>query len=505
MLNQILLGFGVALEPANLLFCFLGVLIGTFVGVLPGLGPIATMSLLLPVTFHLNPVTAIIMLAGIYYGAMYGGSTTSILINIPGEAASVVTCIDGYQMARQGRAGPALGISAFASFIAGTFATLGLMVMAPPLAEMALKFGPPEYFSLMLLGITLLAYLSSGSINKALMMAGVGLFLGTIGTDTLTGTTRFTFDIVTLMDGVNLVPLVMGIFGIGEVLSNLEMEIKRDLFKTKITHLLPTLQDWVESKWALVRGTLLGFFLGILPGGGAIIASFTSYAVEKRFSKTPEKFGTGMIAGVAAPEAANNSASGGAFIPLLTLGIPGNATMAVLMGALMIHGIQPGPTMIQQHPGLFWGVVASMYIGNVLLLILNLPLIGLWVRILRVPYGILFPLILLLCLIGSYSMKNELSDTLVMVVFGVIGYLMRKYRYDAPPLVLAYVLGTRIEESLRRSLLISNGNPFIFVERPISAAIIVLTVFLLASSLFPTLRKKRERIEKIVSDEDGPR
>jgi putative tricarboxylic transport membrane protein len=502
LLNSVLVGFSVALQPINILFCFIGVLIGTLVGVLPGIGPVAAISLLLPMSFHLDPISGIIMLSGIYYGAMYGGSTTSILVNIPGEAASVVTCIDGYQMARQGRAGPALGISAFGSFIGGTFSVLALMVVAPPLAEMALKFGPPEYFSLMVLGLTLLAYLSSGPISKALLMAGVGLFLGTIGVDTLTGTTRFTFDTVTLMDGVGLVPVVMGIFGIGEVLSNLELQITRDIYKTKISHLFPTLQDWIESKWAIVRGSIIGFFLGILPGGGAVISSFASYAIEKRCSKTPEKFGTGMIAGVAGPETANNAATGGAFIPLLTLGIPANAVMAVLMGALMIHGIQPGPLLIHKYPNLFWGVVTSMYIGNAMLLILNLPLIGLWVRILRIPYGILFPLILLFCLIGSYSMKNNIYDIFIMIIFGIIGYLMRKYKYDAPPLVLALVLGPMMEESLRRSLLMSQGSPLIFFQRPISALIILTAIFMLVSSLIPGFRKKRGKIEKIVSESE---
>jgi len=502
LLNSVLVGFSVALQPINILFCFIGVLIGTLVGVLPGIGPVAAISLLLPMSFHLNPISGIIMLAGIYYGAMYGGSTTSILVNIPGEAASVVTCIDGYQMARQGRAGPALGISAFGSFIGGTFSVLALMVLAPPLAEIALKFGPPEYFSLMVLGLTLLAYLSSGPISKALLMAGVGLFLGTIGVDTLTGTTRFTFDTVTLMDGVGLVPVVMGIFGIGEVLSNLELKITRDIYKTKISHLLPTLQDWIDSKWAIVRGTIIGFFLGILPGGGAVISSFASYAIEKRCSKTPEKFGTGMIAGIAGPETANNAATGGAFIPLLTLGIPANAVMAVLMGALMIHGIQPGPLLIHKYPNLFWGVIASMYIGNALLLVLNLPLIGLWVRILRIPYGILFPLILLFCLIGSYSMKNNIYDIFIMIIFGIIGYLMRKYKYDAPPLVLALVLGPMMEESLRRSLLMSQGSLLIFFQRPISALIILTAFFMLVSSLIPGFRKKKEKIEKIVSESE---
>ena len=493
-LNNLFMGWGVALQPINLLFCFTGVLIGTLVGVLPGLGPTAAIALLLPTTFHISPVSAIIMLAGIYYGAMYGGSTTSILVNIPGEAASVVTCIDGYQMARKGRAGPALGISAFGSFIAGTFSIIVLMLVAPPLAEIALKFGPPEYFSLMILGLTLLTFLSSGPMCKALLMAGVGLFLGTIGLDNLTGSSRFTFDIVTLTDGVGLVPVVMGLFGIGEVLSNLEVEIKQEMLTKKVTHLLPTLQDWIESKWAIIRGSIIGFPLGVLPGGSATLASFVSYAVEKRCSKTPEQFGTGMIAGVAGPEAANNSATGGAFVPMLTLGIPPNPVLAILMGALMIHGVQVGPMLIQAHPDLFWGVVTSMYIGNAMLLILNLPLIGLWVQVLRVPYAILFPLILLFCLIGSYSLNNNIGDMIVMIVFGIVGYLMRKYKYDAPPLVLAFVLGPIMEQSLRRSLLISNGSPFIFLQRPISAALIIFVIFLLVFPLIPRLKKKKGEI-----------
>jgi putative tricarboxylic transport membrane protein len=500
LFDNVLMGFRVTLQPLNLLFCFIGCVIGTLVGVLPAFGPVAAMSLLFPITFYLDPVAAIIMLAGIFYGAMYGGSTTSILVNIPGEAASVVTCIDGYQMARKGRAGPALGISAFGSFIAGTFGVLALMLVAPPLSEMALKFGPPEFFSLMLLGLTLVAYLSSGPLSKALLMASIGLFLGTVGTDNVTGTTRFSFDSLTLMDGIGLIPLIMGIFGIGEVLYNLEFQIKRDVYQTRITHLLPTLSDWMESKWPLVRGMLIGFFLGILPGGGAIIASFVSYAVEKRVSKTPEKFGTGMIAGVAGPEAANNAASQANFIPLLTLGIPANAVMAILMGALVVHGITPGPMLIREHPDLFWSVVTSMYIGNAMLLILNLPLIGLWVRLLRIPYGILFPLILLLCLTGSYSMKNNVWDMILMTLFGIIGYLMRKFKFDAPPLVLAFILGPIMEASLRRSLLIAGGNPLIFVQRPISGVIILCVALMMVSTLIPGLRKRKKRIEKIVSE-----
>ena len=494
LLHQVLVGFSINLNPINILLCFIGVTIGTFVGVLPGIGPVAAISLLLPITYRLSPVGGIIMLAGIYYGAQYGGSTTSILVNIPGEAASIVTAIDGYQMARKGRAGPALGISAFGSFIGGTFSVLALMVVAPPLAEMAIKFGPPEYFCLIVLGVVLLTFLSSGSMNKALLMAGMGLFLGTIGVDNITGTLRFTFNITSLMDGIGLLPIVMGLFGLGEVFSNLELRIKQDIYTTKISHLLPTMQDWMDSKWSIIRGTLIGFFLGILPGGGGILSSFTSYAVEKRFSKTPEKFGTGMIAGVAGPETANNAAVGGAFIPLFTLGIPGNPVIAVLAGALMIHGVQLGPRMIQMNPDIFWGVVTSMYIGNVMLLILNLPLIGMWVKILRIPYKILFPLILLFCLIGVYSVKNNVFDMIIMIIFGVVGYLMRKYKYDLPPLVLAYVLGPLMEQSLRRSLLLSDGSFLIFFSRPISALIMLIAFSLLFSSLIPGLKKKREKI-----------
>ena len=491
-LQSIFLGFQVALQWNNLLFCFIGVLIGTLVGVLPGLGPVAAISLLLPTTFHVPPVAAIIMLAGIYYGAMYGGSTTSILVNIPGEAASVVTCLDGYQMARKGRAGPALGISAFGSFIAGTLGVVGLMLIAPPLAEMALKFGPPEYFSLMIMGLTILTFLASGPMWKALLMAAFGLFLGSIGLDSMTASARFTMDIVELSDGVGMVPAVMGLFGIAEVLLNVEHSIKRTVFETKIHHLLPTLQDWKDSIWAIIRGTVIGFFLGILPGGGAVISSFVSYAVEKKVSRSPEKFGTGIIQGVAGPEAANNAATAGAFIPLLTLGIPANSVMAILLGAMMIHGMQPGPMLVQEQPGLFWGTVTSMYIGNVMLLILNLPLIGLWVRILKVPYPILFPLILLFCLIGAYSLNNSVTEVLIMVGFGLLGYLFRKFEYEAAPLILALVLGPMLEAALRRSLLLSAGSPLIFVTRPISGTMIAALVIIIAGqSIFFIKRKAR--------------
>jgi putative tricarboxylic transport membrane protein len=494
IIHGILTGFQVAFQPLNLIFCFIGVLLGTLVGVLPGLGPIAAISLLLPVTFHSTPVSAVIMLAGIYYGAMYGGSTTSILMNIPGESASVITCLDGYQMARKGRAGPALGIAAFGSFIAGTIGIIGLMLIAPPLAEAALKFGPPEYFSLMILGLTILTFLARGSMWNALLMASFGIFLCSIGLDPMTGTPRLTMHIVELSDGVGIVPVVMGLFGISEVLLNVEQSMNVEVFETKIQHLFPNLRDWGQSIWAIIRGTVIGFFLGILPGGGATIATFVSYGVEKKMSKHPEQFGTGVIEGVAAPEAANNAATAGGFIPLMTLGMPSNAVMAILLGALMIHGVQPGPMLVAEHSDLFWGLVASMYLGNIMLLVLNLPLIPLWVKVLKIPYPILFPLILLFCLIGVYTLNNSTTEILIMVFFGILGYLFKKFDYEAAPLVLALVLGPILETSLRRSLLLSAGNPLIFVTRPISAVLICLAFGLLVFPLIPGLAKKREAL-----------
>jgi len=491
LLNYLGMGFSVAFQPMNLFYCFLGVLIGTLVGVLPGLGPVAAMSLLLPATFHTTPVASIIMLAGIYYGAMYGGSTTSILVNIPGEAASVMTCLDGYQMARQGRAGPALGISAFGSFFAGTIGIIGMLLISIPLVNFALKFGPPEYFSLMILGLMVLTFLTSTSMVRALMMAAFGLIVGTMGLDNISGLARFTFHIPELLDGVGLVPVVMGLFGISEVLLNIELKIKREVFTTKVKGLLPTLDDWAKSIGSLLRGTVVGFFLGILPGGGAVIASFVSYAIEKRVSKHPEEFGKGAIEGVAAPEAANNAAAQGAFIPLLTLGIPSNVVMAMLLGALIIHGVTPGPLLLSQHPDLFWGVVASMYVGNAMLLALNLPLIGMWVQLLKVPYAILFPIIILFCLIGSYSINNSSTDVLIMLAFGVIGYLMKKLSLEAAPMVLAFVLGPMMETALRQSLIKSKGSFSIFFTRPISAVCLIIAIALMIMPLLPWFRRRR--------------
>ena len=494
LLSSMALGLSVALQPINLLYCFAGVFIGTLVGVLPGIGPVAAMSLLLPVTFSAPPEAGIIMLAGIYYGSMYGGSTTAILVNIPGEAASVVTCLDGHQMARQGRAGPALGIAAIGSFIAGTLAVVGLMLVAPTLARWAVKFGPAEYFSLMVLGLSVLTYLSHGSLLKALIMACFGLILGLIGIDSINAAPRLTFDRMELVDGVGLVPIVMGLFGIAEILSNIERSISREIFAQRITGLMPTRQDWKESAGPLARGSLLGFVLGILPGGGAVISSFISYAVEKRLSKTPEKFGKGAIAGVAGPEAANNAAAGSGFIPLLTLGIPPNVVLALLLGAFVVHGLQPGPLLMLQNPNIFWGIVASMYIGNVMLLILNLPLIGMWVQVLKVPYKILFPMILLFCLIGVYSLSNSIFDIYVMIVFGVLGYLMRKLGYEPAPLVLAFVLGPMMENNLRKALIISDGSFWILIDSKISLACLLLAALLLATAIIPLMRTRRATI-----------
>ena len=490
-LQSMALGLQVALQPANLLVCFVGVFVGTLIGVLPGIGPVGTMSLLLPATFQLSPVAAIIMLAGIYYGAQYGGSTTSILVNIPGEASAIVTCLDGYQMARKGRAGPALGMAALGSFAGGIVGIIGLMLLAAPLAEAALSFGPPEYFALMCAALVVLTFLSRGSMYKSLMMGLLGLLLSFVGLDMFTSAQRFTFGVNELTDGIGLIPLVMGLFGVAEILLNLDQSMRRQIYETKLGEILPTARDWMEAKWSIVRGTIVGFFLGILPGGGAVLASFVSYAVEKRMSRYPERFGTGVIEGVAGPETANNAAAQASFIPLLSLGIPPNVVMAVLFGGLLIHGVQPGPLLIQQHPQLFWGVVASMLVGNAMLLALNLPLIGMWVRLLRVPYEILFPLILFLCVIGVYSVSNSRVDIYLMVLFGLVGYLMRKLGYEPAPLALAYVLGPILETALRQSLILSGGSFVIFITRPIAGVAMAVVVALLVVQIYSQLRRHR--------------
>ncbi len=494
VLAQLSHGFAVALQPGNLYVCLIGVLVGTLVGVLPGLGPVASMALLLPLTYSLGPTAALIMFAGIYYGAMYGGSTTSILLNIPGEAASVMTCVDGYVMARQGRAGAALGIAAFGSFIAGTLSIIGLTLIANPLASFALKFSYPEYVALMVLGLMLVIVLASGSLLKAFAVLGVGLVLSSIGQDVVSGMFRFTYGVPTLMDGFDLGPMIMGLFGISEVLANIGSPAERIVVRTRIRDLLPTKEDWKRSAGAIVRGTGLGFLLGALPGGGAIVSSFASYAVEKRVSSHPEQFGKGAIEGVAGPESANNAASIGSFVPLLTFGIPSNITMAIVMGALMINGVTPGPTLITEHPDLFWGVIASMYIGNAVLLVLNLPLIGIWIQVLKVPYRVLFPLILVFCAVGSFSMNNSLFDVYMMTAFGVIGYLMKRNGYEPAVLVLAFVIGPILEQSLRQSLLLGEGHFTIFVTRPISATLIAVAALLVVSSAIPTIAKRRRAI-----------
>ena len=493
ILESVLAGFSVALQPNNLFFCFAGCLLGTFVGVLPGIGPVATMSLLLPLTFNINPVSSIIMLAGIYYGAQYGGSTTSILVNMPGESSSVVTCLEGYQMARQGRAGPALAISAIGSFIGGTVSVIGLMILAPPLAKMALSFGPPEYFSLMTLGIIVVTFLSGKSMVKSLMMACIGIFLGSVGMDLISARPRFTLGIALLEDGVGLVPVIMGLFGVAEVLSNLEETLDVSILTGKIKNLWPTRDDFRRSTMPIARGTVLGFFLGILPGGGAVLSSFFSYALEKRLSKSPERFGHGAIEGVAGPETANNAATGGAFIPLFILGLPFNVVTAILLGAMIIHGVRTGPMLLSTDPSLFWGVVSSMYFGNIMLLVLNLPLIGIWVNLLKIPYSIFFPIILNFCLVGVFSINLNTGEIYVMLFFGLVGYLMRKFQYEPAPLILSMILGPLYENALRQSMIISNGSYKIFINRPISASLMGIAALILIFPYFSRIASWRRR------------
>jgi putative tricarboxylic transport membrane protein len=487
--SSIIAGFSESLQLSRLLYCLLGSFLGTIVGVIPGLGPSATIALLLPITFHMDTVSAIIMLAGIYYGAQYGGSTTSIMVNVPGESSSVVTCLDGYALAKQGRAGPALGMAAFSSFIAGTFGVAVLMIIAIPLGEFALKFGPPEYFTLMLLGLTLVCYLGEKSFLKSMLMVCVGLFLGTVGLDALSGVERYTYGALVLQDGVGLVPVFMGMFGIAEVLSMIEKPAEQQVI-AKPRGLLPTKEDWKDSGGSIVRGSVIGFFLGVLPGGGCTLASIAAYVAEKRLSKHPEKFGKGAIEGVAAPEAANNSAASGSFIPLLTLGIPANVVTAMLLAALMLHGVVPGPMMINEHPDLFWGVVTSMYVGNLMLLLLNLPLIGLFTTFLRTPYPILAPIILVTCLIGAYSSNFNTGDVFVMTVAGGLGYLLRRLEFDVAPLVLALVLGPQIEVALRQSLNINRGNIFVFFQRPISLVFMAVIILSILSPFMKTIYGK---------------
>jgi TctA family transporter len=494
---NLVLGFQTAVSPVNLLYCFIGVFVGTIVGVLPGIGPLAAIAMLLPATFNLPPVGALIMLAGIYYGTQYGGSTTSILVKLPGESASVVTCIDGHEMAKKGRAGPALAIAAIGSFFAGTVGTVLIALAGPPLAEMALKFGAPEYFSLMVMGLIASAVLASGSMIKAIAMIFLGLLFGIVGTDVNSGMSRFTFGAAGLADGLSFVVVAMGLFGFAEILANLERGTdtkSRDLLKAKIEHLYPTWEDLKLSAGPIVRGTAIGAFFGTLPGAGPTISAFSSYALEKKVAKRPEEFGQGAIQGVAGPESANNAAAQCAFIPTLTLGIPGSGTMALMLGALTIQGIAPGPQVMTQRPELFWGLIASMWIGNAMLVILNLPMIGLWVKLLQVPYRFLFPAIMTFMAIGVYSVNNLDLDIYLTVFFGIMGYIFMKLRCEPAPLILAFVLGPLMEENLRRALLISRGDPSVFITRPISAGFLIATVVLLAIMILPNIRKKREEV-----------
>jgi putative tricarboxylic transport membrane protein len=485
-------GFSIALTGVNLLFAFLGALLGTAIGVLPGLGPAATIALLLPITYNISsPVTAIILMAGIFYGSMYGGSTTSILLNLPGEAASVVTCIDGYKMAQQGRAGAALGIAAIGSFVAGTLGVVGMTLFAPPIAEFALKFGPPEKFALAVVGLLMAVTLSGSSIVKGLIMMALGLLFASVGIDPISGKTRFAFGVIELQSGFDFVTLAVGVFGLGEIFYNLESVAKAEIVTTKVGQLWPRMEDWVKSRWAIVRGTLIGFFIGIIPGGGAVISSLVSYAVEKKVSKNPEGFGNGAIEGVAGPESANNAASSSSFIPLLTLGIPGNASIAMIFAALLIKGITPGPFLLAEHPEIFWGVIASMYIGNVMLLILNLPLVGVWVQLLRVPYGIMAPVIILFTVIGSYSIQNQAFDIYALIGFGIFGYIIKKLGFEPGPLPLAFVLGPMIESSMRQSLLMSGGSFTIFVASPISKTLVGLFVVLVIGQAIAGIRSRK--------------
>jgi putative tricarboxylic transport membrane protein len=474
-------GFAVALQPINLLWCFVGVFLGTLVGIMPGLGPPATIAMLLPLTFTMNPASAMIMLAGIYYGAKYGGSTTSILLNVPGESASVVTCLDGYQMARKGRAGAALGLAAIASFIAGTVGVLGLMLVAPPLAKFALSFSSPEYFGLMSLGLAMVALLAGHSMVKALLAALVGLWIASVGTDLFSSISRFTFGRIELLSGVDFVVVAIGVFAVGEVLCNMETrEQERAVPVPKgLRNLLPTVQDLKDSRFAFLNGSVIGFVVGVLPGAGSTIASFLSYGVEKAVSRRREQFGTGVVEGVAAPEGANNSETGGALVPLLTLGIPGSGTTAILLAALVLWGFKPGPLFIPENPALFWGLVASMYIGNVMLLVLNLPLVPLFAQALRTPVYLLYPLILGVSVVGVYAGGNSLFELALLLAFGLLGYLMRKLDYPAAPLILGLVLGGPMERALRQSLMMSEGSLAILVSRPISAVMLSLAVLVL--------------------------
>ncbi len=492
LIDNLALGFSTALSLQNLLFCFLGVIIGTLVGVLPGISPLNTTAMLLPFTFGLPPASAMIMLAGIFYGAQYGGSTTAILVNVPGETSAVVTCLDGYQMARQGRAGPALAIAAVASFFAGTVATLVIALLSAPLAALALKFTAPEYFSLLIMGLIAAVVLAHGSPFKAIAMIVMGVLVGLVGIDVNSGVPRLTFGIPDIADGMDFVPVVVGLFGIGEVIANLGTPQDRSILSGKIKNLMPTWPDLKAAFPAMVRGTCVGTMLGILPGGGAALPPFAAYALEKKVARDPSRFGKGAIEGVASPEAANNAGAQTSFIPLLTMGIPTNPLMALMIGALMIQGIQPGPSVIREQPALYWGVVASMWIGNLMLVIINLPLVGMWVSLLRIPYRLLFPAIILFCCIGAYASSNSVFSVWLMLGWGALGYFFNKVGVQPAPMVLGFVLGPLLEENFRRAMLLSGGDPLVFIQRPISATLLAVSAILLVVLIFPTIRRKRE-------------
>jgi putative tricarboxylic transport membrane protein len=502
-LDSLALGFSVAFSPGVLAYAFLGCLVGTLAGILPGIGPLAGISILLPVTFGLDATRAIVMLAGIYYCSQYGGSTTSILMRIPGEAASVMTCIDGYAMAKKGRAGAALSIAAVGSFVAGTVGVIMLTLVAPPMANFALRFGPPEYSALLVLGLVFLAYMSSTSLVRTLLMASIGLLLGCIGIDVMTGHFRYSFDIKELGDGIGIVPVAVGLFGIGEILSTPASTVTEKVVPPRLRELLPTRTEWRQSAMPIVRGSVLGFLVGIVPGSAHIIASFLSYAVEKRVSRTPEEFGKGAVAGVAGPESANNSASTGAFAPMLALGLPTGPVTAVLMAALLIHGVPPGPMLVSEHPDVFWGFIASMYVGNLVLLALNLPLVGLFVSVLRIPYAYLYPLIIMFCIIGVYEVNHSIIDVWIMLIMGVAGYLLRKFDFDPAPLVLGLVIAPIFELSLRQSLIMSDGNWLIFVQRPIAQALLAVCALLLGLAALSLLLKRRDWRAKLAEVEAG--
>ena len=501
LFSHLAVGFSAAVTLDNLMYCFIGVLLGTLIGVLPGIGPLATIAMLLPITYKMtDPASALIMLAGIYYGAQYGGSTTAILVNLPGEASSVVTALDGYQMARNGRPGPALAIAAIGSFFAGSVATFLIAAFAPPLSEVAFKFGPAEYFSLMVLGLIAAVVLAHGSVLKALAMVVFGLLIGMVGTDVNSGVARFNFEIPELSDGISFVAIAMGLFGFGEIIANLEQREKREVFVKKVGKLLPSGQEMKQSALPILRGTALGSSLGILPGGGAVLASFSSYALEKKLSRTPERFGKGAIEGVAGPESANNAGAQTSFIPMLTLGIPTTPVMALMVAAMMIHNIQPGPQVMTGNPTLFWGLIASMWIGNLMLVILNLPLVGLWIKLLSVPYRVLYPAILLFCVIGAYSESNNVFNVFMTIPFAILGYVFKKLDCEPAPLLLGVVLGPMMEEYLRRTMTISRGDATVFFTRPLSATLLAIAAVLLIAVLLPAIRKKRS--EAFAGDED---